>query len=171
MAIDQLLSRLSTYQGALIIYIALIPVVAFALSFLHSVYGGRRPPWNGLYALLTYLVAIPTAAIATATGYLLLTEALTFGELSFVPTYLPLISFILTSLLIKRAVDFYYVPWMLNPVGMLILMILTLSGGLYIYHTELFLVFGNPMLTLLAVAIVAFIVLRGILSAIFGGKE
>ncbi|MFW6250405.1 MAG: hypothetical protein ACOC47_04805, partial [Alkalispirochaetaceae bacterium] len=168
MAIDQLLSRLSTHQGALIIYFALIPVVAFALSFFHSVYGGRRPPWNGLYALLTYMAAVPAAVIATGTGYLILTEVRILGELGFLPTYLPLISFLLTSLIVKRAVDFYYVPWMLNPVGMLILMILTLSGGLYIYHTERFLIFGQPMLTLLVVAIGAFVILRVILSAIFG---
>lgn len=171
MTIDQLFSRLSTYQGAIIIYFALIPVLSFSLSFFHSVYGGRRPPWNGLYALLTYLVTIPTAGFATATGYLILTDSLTFGELSFVPTYLPLISFVLTSLLIKRAVDFYYVPWMLNPLGMLLLMILTLSGGVYFYHTELFLIFGDALLTLLLSAVVAFVFLRGLLSAIFGRRE
>lgn len=171
MTIDQLLPRLSTHQGALIIYFALIPVAAFALSFFHSVYGGRRPPWNGLYALLTYLVTIPTAAIATATGYLIFTETISFGELSFLPTYLPLISFVLTTLIIKRAVDFYYIPWMLNPVGMLLLMIFTLSGGVYFYHTEIFLLFGEPLLTLLLVAVVAFVILRGILSALFGRKE
>jgi hypothetical protein len=171
MTIDQLLSPLSAYQGALIIYFALIPVAAFGISFLHSVYGGRRPPWNALYALLTYLITAPTAAIVAGSGYLILTGETRFSDLSFVPTYVPLISFLLTSLFVKRAVDYYYVPWMLNPVGLLLLMVLTLSGGLYVYHTEPIVLFGSQLLTLAIVAFGAFLILRGILSAIFGRRE
>lgn len=171
MTIDQLLSTLYTYRGALIIYFALVPVAAFILSFVHSVYGGRRPPWNGLYALLTYLVTAPSAAIVAASVYLVLTGGRALSELPFVPTYVPLISFLLTALLIKRAVDFYYVPWMLNPVGLLLLMILTLAGGLYIYHTELIVLLGSRLLTLGVVTLAAFLILRGILSAIFGSRE
>ena len=171
MTFDRLLPLLSSYQGVLIAYCAVIPVLAFAMGFLHSVYGGRRPPWNGLYALLLYLVAIPTAIILAVSGYLLFFGTLTFGELSFVPTYVPIISFLLTALLVKRAVDYYYVPAMLNPLGLLILMLLSLSGALYVYHTEAFLLLGRPLATAAVVSVVPFLLLRGVLGRIFGRRE
>ena len=171
MTIDQLLTRLSTYQGALIIYFALLPVLAFGLSFMHSVYGGRRPPWNGLYSLLMYLVSLPTAFVVAVTGYMVIFDMVGLGALPFVRSYVPLISFVLTALLIKRAVDFYYLPGLLNPLGQLLLMVLCMSGGLYLYHTELFLIFGNALLTGGAAALLAFLIIRGILGSIFGHRE
>ena len=168
MTIDQLLTRPAAFQLALIIYFALIPVLTLVMSFLHSVYGGRRPPWNRIYALLIYLVTIPTAIITVAIGYLLILGMITIGEIPFTSGYLPLLSFLLTALLIKRAVDYYYLPALLNPLGLLLLMLLTLSGGVYVYHSELFLVFGRP---LFAGVLVAALPICGILSAIFRRKE
>ena len=171
MTIDQLLSRLYTYQGAIIIYFAVIPVVVFILGFMHSVYGGRRSPWNALYALLLYLVSVPTACLLAASGYVVLMQGVSVMELPFVPTYVPVISFLLTTLLVKRAVDFYYVPALLNPLGLLLLMIAALAGGLYVYYTEPIILLGSKLLTLGAAAILPFLVLRSILGAIFGRRE
>ncbi|MFW6215604.1 MAG: hypothetical protein ACOC45_06620 [Alkalispirochaetaceae bacterium] len=171
MTIDQLLTRLSTYQGLVIIYFVLIPVVALGISFLHSVYGGRKPPWNAIYALLLYLVALPTAAVIVATGYLLLFDLTSFGDLPMVVTYLPLGSFVLTSLLVKRAVDFYYLPAILNPYGLLLLLLSCMSAGFYIYHTEVYLLFGRLWLTVGLVSLAPFLVARLILGAIAGKRE
>lgn len=171
MTIDQLLSRLSTYRGITIIYFVLIPVVALGISFLHSVYGGRKPPWNGLYALLLYLVALPAAATVTVAGYLLLFDLTTFGALPPVPTFVPFVSFVVTALLVKRAVDYYYLPAVLNPIGLILLLLLCMSAGLFIYHTELFLLFDMLWLTVGLAALAPFILARIILAAVAGKRE
>lgn len=171
MTIDQLLTRLADYQVVLIIYFALVPVLTLVMSFFHSVYGGRRPPWNGIYALLIYLATIPAAILAAATGYLLILEMITVAELRFALAYLPLISFLLTALLVKRAVDYYYLPALLNPLGLLLLLLLSLSSGLYVYNSEILLLFGSPLLTGGLAAILPFLLVRWILSVVFRRKD
>ncbi|MEM6963246.1 MAG: hypothetical protein AAF573_00685 [Bacteroidota bacterium] len=92
-----------------IAYFALIPLTAFIAGFMGK-NEGHLSPWNYLYATLIYLVAIPGIFAVTLNVYKFLFERGSIMDLNVYTQILPIISMIITLLLIRRNVSLDLVP-------------------------------------------------------------
>ena len=109
MTLSDFFSYLSDHPILLLSYFILIPVTALIAGFLGK-NEGHLSPWKFLYALLIYLVCVPGIFSVALNVYLFLFERRSILEANVFTQILPVVSMIVTLLIIRRNVDFGAIP-------------------------------------------------------------
>ncbi len=109
MTLQELFDFIAQHPAYIIFYFAIIPFAAFLAGVL-SRGEGHLPPWNILYAVLIYAVCIPGIFAVTLNVYLFLFEKRSIMDMDVFMQILPVISMIITLVIIRRYVDFDDVP-------------------------------------------------------------
>ena len=90
-------------------YFLLIPFIAL-LAMVFSKGEGHLSPWKYLYSVLIYMVCIPGIFAVTLSVYLFLFERRSIMDTNMYTQVLPILSMIITIILIKKQVSLNAVP-------------------------------------------------------------
>lgn len=90
-------------------FFLLMPLTALVASILGR-NEGHLAPWKYLYSTLVYLACIPGVFSVALSVYLFLFEKRSIMEMDMYTQVLPVISMLLTLMLIRRNVQFQYIP-------------------------------------------------------------
>lgn len=95
---------------AVLSFFIAIPALAALLGILARG-KGHLSPWKYLYAVMIYLVAIPGIFALTLNVYLFLFEQQSIMNTNLYTQVLPVLSMILTLVIIRSYVDLGWIPW------------------------------------------------------------
>jgi hypothetical protein len=109
MTLRELFEYIGQNPNYVIFYFALIPFAALLGSFLDGD-RGHTSPWKYIYSALIYLVCIPGLFVLTLNVYLFLFEKGSVMNFDLILQLLPIISMILTLLVIRNNMDMKLIP-------------------------------------------------------------
>lgn len=161
MTIEALYSLVLQYQRGIFIVLAAIPLLVFALSFLHGVYDGREAPWRHVYAVVVHGMSAGFITVVALFIYHILDS----GSLTVPQEIIPVSAaffggWLLVLIVVKRAVDFSMIRSVGNPFLLALTWIVSWSIA-WIVDAFAVIPLPLPRIVLLgSVGFVAFIVLR-----------
>lgn len=109
MTLEDFFNTLGENPFYVIAYFALIPITAFIAGILGK-NEGHISPWKYLYSTLIYMVALPGIFAVTLNVYKFLFERGSIMQLNVYTQILPIISMIITLLLIRGNVSLDRIP-------------------------------------------------------------
>jgi len=127
MTLQDLFSLVAENPKYVVFYFAILPVAALLAGWLDND-RGHAPPWSFIYSLIIYLVSVPGLFALTLNVYQFLFERTKVMQMDLILQVLPIVSMILTLLIIRRNVDLDYIPGFHKLSGLL--MIITAVLGL-----------------------------------------
>ncbi|MBB4079736.1 hypothetical protein GGR28_002361 [Lewinella aquimaris] len=126
MTLNDFVRFAAEHPTAVIIYFSLIPFAALLTRFMDRE-EAHLPPWNYLYTSLLYLVAVPAVlSVALAVYQWLFGDGNLLVEADPVLQILPVVSLIVTALLIRSQVDLQKLPGFGSLGGMIVMIGLAL---------------------------------------------
>ena len=103
MTLNDFLTFLSTHPAQVAFYFSIVPFAALLAGWMERD-EAHLPPWNYLYSAMLYLVAIPAIGSVALTAYRWLFERPSIMEADLLLHVLPVGSFIVTVLIVRRQV-------------------------------------------------------------------
>ena len=166
MTLNDFYAFAATHHSQVIFFFALVPFAALLAGFMERE-EGHLPPWNYLYSAMLYLVAIPAIFSIGLTAYRWLFERGSIMEADLVLQIVPVISLLLTVLVIRRQVPLRDLPGF----GRLSSLVLLITAGLVLLwgidRTRIILFSRLPMQYLVLVFL---LVLVGLWQGVKGVK-
>lgn len=120
-----------------IAYFALIPLTALIAGFMGK-NEGHLSPWNYLYSTLIYLVCVPGIFAVTLNVYKFLFERGSVMDLNIFTQILPIISMIITLLLIRSNVSLDRVPGFGKLSGMVTMIVVLFAIMWFLEKTRIY---------------------------------
>jgi len=120
MTLRDLFAYVSAHPDYVIFFFALLPFAALLGSFLDGD-RGHTSPWKYIYSGIIYLVCIPGIFALTLNVYLFLFEKQSVLNMNLVTQVLPILSMVITLLIIRRNMDMSYIPGFDKLSGLLML--------------------------------------------------
>jgi hypothetical protein len=160
MTIRDLIALVSVQQRLFLVLFCLPPVVALIMRLMHGARQGDQSPWKYIYSLLVYLVCLPGILSATLTGYALFFTNQNLLDVPATVYLLPVISMVVTLLVISRSASFSAIPGFGRLSGLMVMMAMTFVIILAVSRTRIWLVFGGSISTLLLLAGGIFMLLK-----------
>jgi len=167
MTLQELFDFLTGHPAYIIFYFAIIPFAAFLAGVLSRGEGHLRP-WNILYAILIYAVCIPGIFAVTLNVYLFLFEKRSIMEMDIFTQILPVISMIITLVIIRRYVDFDDVPGFDTLTNLITIIAAVLGIMWFIDRTRIWLLSYVRFEIVVLVFIALLLVIRFSWSRMFG---
>lgn len=121
MTINDLFQYAQDHPINVVFYFAIIPFAALLAGWMERE-EGHLPPWNYMYSLLIYLVAVPAILAVAYSVYRWLFERGSILEANLLLQVLPLASMLLTFFIVKRQVRIDSLPGF-SRLGGLVMMI------------------------------------------------
>ncbi len=137
MTLQELFNLIAEQPAYIIFYFAIIPFAAFIAGLL-SKGEGHLAPWKILYAILIYAVCIPGIFAITLDVYFFLFEKRSILDTDIYTQILPVISMVATLLIIRRNVDFDYIPGFDKISGLITMIAATLGIMWFIDRTHIY---------------------------------
>ena len=109
MTLRELFQLLGEHPEYIIFYFSIIPIMAFLAGILGKG-EGHLSPWRYLYSALIYFVCVPGIFSITLSVYNFLFERRSIMDADVFAQVLPIISMVVTLLLIRRNVSLDYIP-------------------------------------------------------------
>lgn len=130
MTLRELFDYIAAHPDYVIFYFAILPFAALLGSFLDGD-RGHTSPWKYIYALIIYLVCIPGLFALTLNVYIFLFEKGSVMDLDLITQVLPIISMVLSLLIIRRNMDMALIPGF-NKLSGLLMLITAVLGLMWI---------------------------------------
>lgn len=126
MTLKEALDSLTANPIYVLIYLAIIPVMAFVAGLI-SREKGKDAPWKYLYSTLIYFICVPGIFSITVSIYQFLFERRSIWDADVFVQVLPIISMVVTLLIIRRNVDLDYIPGFDKLSGLVMVIAATLT--------------------------------------------
>lgn len=137
MTLRQLFDLISGNPAYILFYFAIIPFAALLANLLGKG-EGYLSPWKFLYSILIYAVCIPGIFAVTLSVYFFLFEKRSILDTDVYIQLLPILSMILTLLIIRRNVDFDDIPGFDKLSGLMMMIAATLGIMWFIDRTHIY---------------------------------
>ena len=160
MTINDLIKLANGHVLALALFFLAPPVMAWLCGVMHGRGNGGNAPWKYIYSVLVYLVCIPGLLASVLTGYQLFFQRGDLLNVNIVVYFLPIISMIVTLILIHKTVNFDNVPGFDRISGLMVMIGCSFAIALIIDKTRILLLFHGPIMMLLAFAAGIFALLK-----------
>ena len=133
------------------------PLAAWVCGRLHRPGIGADEPWKYCYSILIYLTCVPGMFATVLTGYALFFTGENLLDVSVLVYLLPIVSMIITLVLIRKTVSFEAIPGFDRLSGLLVMIACSFAIALAIQKTRIWIGFFGSIdrLILLAVGIFA----------------
>jgi hypothetical protein len=133
------------------------PVAAWLCGLAHGRGNGGKAPWKYCYSVLVYLVCVPGLFSGVLTAYTLFFSKENLLDVSIGVYVLPVVSMIVTLILIHKNVTFDEVPGFERLWGLMVMIGCSFAIALAIEKTRIWIFFGGSIerLFLLAAGIFA----------------
>jgi hypothetical protein len=131
MTLQELFDLIGQNPNYVIFYFSLLPFAALLGTFLDGD-RGHTSPWKYIYSVLIYLVSIPGLFALTLNIYFFLFEQQhSVMEMDLVLQVLPIVSMVLTLLVIRNNMDMRHIPGF-NKLSGLLMLITAVLGIMWI---------------------------------------
>lgn len=160
MSIQFLLDQIGNYPLLIIGFFSLPPMLAWLMTRFSVPQEGPLSAWDYGYSVLIYLVGIPGTISVVLIGYSLFMVRQNLLEVDFLVYFMPVISMVVTFLLIGRSSDFDRLPGFERLSGLMMLIGLTFLVVLIIFKLRILVGFFASMESLVAIGIVLFILFK-----------
>ena len=127
MTLQDLFNLVAENPKYVVFYFAILPLAALLAGALDND-RGHVLPWNYIYSFLIYAVSVPGLFALTLNVYQFLFERTRVMDVDLILQVLPIVSMVMTLLIIRRNVDLDYIPGFDKLSGLL--MIITAVLGL-----------------------------------------
>jgi hypothetical protein len=166
------LIQLADHHSLLLVAVCgFAPVAAWLCRWTHGPSKGGDAPWKYLYSVLVYLACVPGIFAAVLTGYTLWFTHENLLDVSFLVYILPLVSMVVTLILIGRNVGFDRVPGFDRLSGLMVMIACSFGIALAIQKTRIWLIFGGSIAILFVLAISVFALLKWGAYMLFRRRE
>jgi len=159
MTLEEFFDKLGENPFYVIAYFALIPITALIAGILGK-NEGHISPWKYLYSTLVYMVALPGIFAVTLNVYKFLFERGSIMQLNVYTQILPIISMIITILLIRGNVALDRVPGFGKLSGMVTMITLLFAIMWFLEKTRIYVFSYMKMEYFLLLLVVLLIVFR-----------
>ncbi|MBP7273176.1 MAG: hypothetical protein KA974_05010 [Saprospiraceae bacterium] len=159
MTVQQLFDLLTQQPQYLIAYFLLLPLIALIAGFMSSG-EGHLSPWKYLFSLLIYLACVPGVFSITLNVYLFLFERRSIFQSDVYMQVLPIISMLITLLILRRFVNFTYIPGFDKISGLIMMIAAVIIFMWFIDRTHIYSITYIPFYQLIILFIVLLLVIR-----------
>ncbi len=159
MSINQWLQRINNPEILLICFVSL-PLLALLTGFFHPRRRGEKTKLRYLYSILTYVSTIPGTFSITLIAYALFFTRTNLLDVNFFVYFLPLISMIVTLIIIGKQAEFSKLPGIDRLSGLITLLAITFSIVLFIFKSRIFIGFFGSIEYLLVLGILIYLLLK-----------
>ena len=140
-------------------YFILIPLIAL-LAMLFSKGEGHLSPWKYLYSVLIYMVCIPGIFAVTLSVYLFLFERRSIMDTNMYTQVLPILSMIITIILIKKQVNLDLVPGFGKLSGLITIISVLMIVMWIIDKTHIYSITFMPFYVVVLILVAGFLLIR-----------
>jgi hypothetical protein len=140
MTLNDLFNLIADHPGWILTYLLFIPLTAFIAGVIGKG-EGHLSPWKYLYSTLVFLICIPGIFAISLNVYLFLFERQSILDSNLYTQVLPVISMIITLLLIRSSVDLDRIPGF-DKLGGLILVLISVFAIMWIVDRTRLLIFS-----------------------------
>jgi hypothetical protein len=145
---------------ALVVLFVIPPIAAWLCGFVHGPAAGVNSPWKYIYSILGYLTCVPGMFAGVLTAYSLFFTHENLLDVSFLIYILPIVSMVVTLVLIRKSVSFEAVPGFDRLSGLMVMIACSFAIALAIEKTRIFLFFGGSIDRLILLALGVFALLK-----------
>ena len=149
----------------------LAPLAAWGCGRLHGAAQGGNAPWKYCYSVLVYLTCVPGMFAGVLTGYALFFTKENLLDVSVLVYLLPVISMIVTLILIRKNVSFEAVPGFERLSGLMVMIGCSFAIALAVEKTRIWLFFGGSIDRLILLAVGVFALLKWGTYTLFRGRD
>ncbi len=171
MTIQSLIKRLEYVQPMVLLGVfAAPPLLVWLMGFFIGQFRAKKNPWRYLYSFFVYVVAVPGILSSVLVAYSLFFLRQNLLHVNIFVYYLPILSMIVTLVIIGRKVAWTYLPGVDRLYAVMIALIITFGGILAIQKTRIFVVFFGSIKVLIVIAVILFIILKWATRKVFGRR-
>jgi len=169
MTLRQLFDLMGENPVYILFYFAIIPLAALLANVLGKG-EGNLSPWKYLYSILIYAVCVPGIFAVTLSVYYFLFEKRSILDTDVYIQVLPIVSMVLTLLIIRRNADFDYIPGFDKLSGLMMMIAATLGIMWFIDRTHIYAITYLRFEVVLLIFFALLLVIRFGWSEIFARK-
>lgn len=170
MTLRDFFNLLGNNPAYILFYFAIIPVAALLANLLGKG-EGNLSPWKYLYSILIYAVCVPGIFAVTLSVYYFLFEKRSILDTDVYIQILPIISMVLTLLIIRRNADFDYIPGFDKLSGLMTMIAATLGIMWFIDRTHIYAITYLRFEVVLLIFGILLLLIRFGWSTIFAKKQ
>jgi len=171
MTLQQLFDTMAGNPMPVIIYFVMLPLTAFIVGLVTDDNEGYESPWKYLYSTIIYLVCLPGIFAVTMCIYHLLIDQKSFLQLNVLAYFLPILSMIVTLLIISKNVEIQYIPGFDKIGGLSMVIAATFITILIIQKTRIWIFFSGSVSHLGFLFLILFVVFKWGTHKLFSGKS
>lgn len=171
MTTRQLIQLADSHLWVILAVFIFPPVAAWLCGRLHGSNSGGNAPWKYCYSLLVYLVCIPGLFSTVLTGYSLFFSKENLLDVNLAVYFLPILSMVVTLVLIHKNVSFDLVPGFDRLSGLMVMMGCSFVIALAIEKTRIWIFFGGSIERLFLLAAGIFALLKWGTYMLFRRRE
>jgi len=160
MSIQDLIRRLGEHPAHLIAAFVAVPLFALVYGRVLTKGRGGLAPHKYVFAVLVYAACVPGIFSSVITAYTMLFTRKDLLGVNCLVYFLPIISMIVSIVIIRRAVDLDDVPGFDRLVGLCVLLAITFGVSLALLKLRVLVLFGGPLRSLVILAIFVFFLLK-----------
>src|SRR5438552_10437787 len=160
MTTRDLIHQADLHAVALAVALAAPPLIACVVGRLHDHGRGGAGPWKYLYAVVVYLACVPGMFAGVITAYTQFFSRENLLDTSLLVYFLPMVSMIVTLVLIRKNVAFDQVPGFDRLSGLMVMVGCSFAIALAIQKTKIWIVFGGSIERLFILAAGIFALLK-----------
>jgi len=140
-----LIHQADQHPVALAAALAAPPLVALVVGRLHDHGRGGAGPWKYLYAVVVYLACVPGMFAGVLTAYTQFFSRENLLDTNLLVYFLPIVSMIITLVLIRKNVAFDEVPGFDRLSGLMVMVGCSFAIALAIQKTRIWIFFGGSI--------------------------
>lgn len=159
MTLEEFFQKIAENPAYIIFFFTLLPLTALIAGWLGKG-EGHLTPWKYLYSTLIYLASVPGIFAITLSIYVLLFERGSILQTDVFVQILPIVSMIVTLLIISRNVRLEYIPGFDKLSGLIMVITATLAIMWFLYRTRIIVFTYIPFQYVILIFIVLLVVIR-----------
>jgi hypothetical protein len=148
-----------------------LPLITWLCGQMHGRDHGGAAPWKYVYSGLVYLACVPGLFAAVLTAYTLFLSRENLLDVNPLVYFLPIVSMVVTLVLMRKQVDFREVPGFDRLSGLMAMMGCSFAIALAIQKTNIWIFFGGSIEKLFLLAAGVFALLKWGTHALFRRRD
>ncbi len=159
MTLQELFNLIGENPIFVIVFFAGLPILSLLMTWITGE-ESYKSPWNYVYSALIYAVCIPGIFAVTLILYTMLFEGKSLLEVNLFVYFLPIISMIVSLLILSRKLHLENIPGFDKLSGLISMIVVTLMTILLIQKTRIWVVFYGSVWYLIALFAGLFIMFK-----------
>ena len=169
MTLEEFFQKIADNPAYVIFYFTIIPLTAVLAGWMGKG-EGHISPWKYLYSTLIYMVSVPGIFAVTLSIYFFLFERRSIMDTDVFIQILPVISMVVTSLIIRRNVRLEHIPGFDKLSGLIMMISATLAIMWFIDRTHIIVFTHIPFMYVILIFAALLVAIRIGWKRLFAGN-